>query len=1008
MNIEQLGLQGSYNTAGPLLSSQNTSVCGSSFANQGQFEEGRSVSGQEEQEPEPEEEGPHHAHEELAFFIFLSFSSGGVLLSAVEWSGVERERKAGREGTKDRWGITVQSGFGRWARREDGGGVSCRLWSRLRCSRVSWSFRRTARVLYQRSYLGHTGGASVHDVVAPPSSLFCSAGNPWLARGGTQTRCARCYLPPTVSFSVLVDVSKARNWQFGADLNASRPRHQELSSSIKLVSISRVVLAYYGVLTFKPAGRLRVPSNSNRIKAPKSSLLPVDNNMTARTRNVALLKLPKAASKPLFLHFSCSVDSDHEETLEKASSHHSPRPSRSGSEATNSVLSRDAGGQPHSDSSPGPSVAGDLPAVQNKAMDNTAQLPPSEHICPSGESQSSHDGMPSSPSAEHDQTAPNAGGDAIGNGPGPRGAGIRDPFPRARFGLKHGEQKVHRSPTDYRAKYAEDLPYKELDDEARVWHVYNDESEIFDNDMVIESSDSLDILLVFAGLFSSVLTTFVAQTSQALSPDNTAVSNSILLELVSLQRAQANGTSFESIPHADVSFTVALSDVWVNGLWFTSLMLSLTTALLAVLAKQWLRQYTSFIAGSARERATIRQFRYASFDKWGVQSIIGLLPAILHLSLFLFMAGLVVFLYALNHVMATIMACIAGCLLGIYIVTNVLPILVIGCPFRTPLTPLLYSFIYGLGRDFVRFLRITRKFGRCKDKFLRQAERTYVRRHETLCINSALSWLASTTSDPSAKLILVEALGLVHPPLNFESLRFDFRQQWRNIALPPNTPCNEMQLGRLIRSTVSQSDDSLILTMWDYLQWMPLCVRDPAMVLTTAACGHTSTFDWDNNRLVLPPQDTFGFVIEHYTEFDQLTVPMWMWLSICIQAVMEEEIPPPGSMPGNFENVFLDVSKSNTYNTVPERNKLLAWFQQHLIPDGLWHSVDHGPFTYHNRYIPVSLATFLAVIKQGRSFDNSSHWIKNTPRSFLDNVLLNLEHHSAPPQSLQSLVDNIP
>jgi hypothetical protein len=139
-----------------------------------------------------------------------------------------------------------------------------------------------------------------------------------------------------------------------------------------------------------------------------------------------------------------SASADHEETLQKASSHHSPRPSRSGSEATNSVLSRDAGGQPHSDSSPGPSVAGDLPAVQNEAMDNTAQFPPSERIRHSGESQSSHDGMPSSPSAEHDQTAPNARGDAIGNGPGPRGAGIRDPFPRAQFGLKHGEQKVHR------------------------------------------------------------------------------------------------------------------------------------------------------------------------------------------------------------------------------------------------------------------------------------------------------------------------------------------------------------------------------------------------------------------------------------------------------------------------------------------------------------------------------------------------------------------------------------
>ncbi|KAJ7342972.1 hypothetical protein DFH08DRAFT_622579, partial [Mycena albidolilacea] len=125
----------------------------------------------------------------------------------------------------------------------------------------------------------------------------------------------------------------------------------------------------------------------------------------------------------------------------------------------------------------------------------------------------------------------------------------------------------------------------------------------------------------------------VLQTSQALSSDNTAVSNSILLELVALQRAQANGTSFDSIPHADTSFPVALSDVCVNGFWFTSLMLSLTTALLAVLAKHWLRQYSSFISGSTHERALIRQFRYASFDKWGVQLIISFLSAILHLSL---------------------------------------------------------------------------------------------------------------------------------------------------------------------------------------------------------------------------------------------------------------------------------------------------------------------------------------------------------------------------------------
>jgi hypothetical protein len=138
-----------------------------------------------------------------------------------------------------------------------------------------------------------------------------------------------------------------------------------------------------------------------------------------------------------------SASAYREEPLGKASNHHSPRQSHS--DAADSVSLRDASGQPHGDSSPGPSVARDPAAVQNEALDNTAQLPLPGNIHHSAESQSSspHD-MPSSPSAEHDQTAPNAGGDAIRNGPNSRGSGLHNPFPRTRFGLKKSEQGVHR------------------------------------------------------------------------------------------------------------------------------------------------------------------------------------------------------------------------------------------------------------------------------------------------------------------------------------------------------------------------------------------------------------------------------------------------------------------------------------------------------------------------------------------------------------------------------------
>ncbi|KAE9408811.1 hypothetical protein BT96DRAFT_807402, partial [Gymnopus androsaceus JB14] len=173
---------------------------------------------------------------------------------------------------------------------------------------------------------------------------------------------------------------------------------------------------------------------------------------------------------------------------------------------------------------------------------------------------------------------------------------------------------------DYSLKYPEDERYNELDQDARIWWVYLDEATAFDNDMTGELGDSLDILLVFAGLFSSVLSTFVVQTAQSLSQDPGQLSTS--------------GTAFSP----------SILDLWVNGLWFTSLTIALSVALFAVLAKQWLRQHLSIVTGSPRERALIRQFRFDGLEKWHVQALIGMLPILLHLSLMLFLAGLVIFL----------------------------------------------------------------------------------------------------------------------------------------------------------------------------------------------------------------------------------------------------------------------------------------------------------------------------------------------------------------------------
>jgi hypothetical protein len=149
------------------------------------------------------------------------------------------------------------------------------------------------------------------------------------------------------------------------------------------------------------------------------------------------------------------------------------------------------------------------------------------------------------------------------------------------------------------------------------------------------------------------------------------------------------------------------------------------------------------------------------------------------------------------------------------------------------------------------------------------------------------------------------------------------------------------------------------------------------MILAIASCRRTSTFHWADNRpLVLPPHEAFGFVIDHYAMFDQVIVPMWMWLSICVQAVGIEEISHDlHLLPERIQtaNMLYNVATSNTYNMLAERNKITAWLRQRHISNDLQRAVDEkagNPELYLSRYAPVSLAMFLVVMREGRSLDN--------------------------------------
>ncbi|KAF8988906.1 hypothetical protein BDZ89DRAFT_882817, partial [Hymenopellis radicata] len=125
--------------------------------------------------------------------------------------------------------------------------------------------------------------------------------------------------------------------------------------------------------------------------------------------------------------------------------------------------------------------------------------------------------------------------------------------------------------------------------------------------------------------------------------------------------------------------------VCVNGLWFTSLTLSLTTALIAVLTKQWIHQYMSFSqTGGPRERTQLRQSRADNFEAWNVPVIIGLLPVMMHVALGVFLAGLIIFLHTLSNPIMSAISVMAFIALCAYVASNLLPVFKASCPYITP------------------------------------------------------------------------------------------------------------------------------------------------------------------------------------------------------------------------------------------------------------------------------------------------------------------------------------
>ncbi|RXW20259.1 hypothetical protein EST38_g5607 [Candolleomyces aberdarensis] len=193
----------------------------------------------------------------------------------------------------------------------------------------------------------------------------------------------------------------------------------------------------------------------------------------------------------------------------------------------------------------------------------------------------------------------------------------------------------------------------------------------YDEAVLLNWHRGLDTLLVFASLFSAVVTAFLIESSKLLGPD------------------EANPPKSHSVT--------------INAFWYCSLVLAMNTVLVTILVKQWLTEYVwdvgTFVP-SPRQGFALRHLRFQLLSQWKVPTIIECLPLQLVIALLLFYVGLISFLWILHPIVAALATSLIAISVLIFVLTTIAPVWQPLCPFQSPQAWFFYRISHSVSRWF--------------------------------------------------------------------------------------------------------------------------------------------------------------------------------------------------------------------------------------------------------------------------------------------------------------------
>jgi hypothetical protein len=247
---------------------------------------------------------------------------------------------------------------------------------------------------------------------------------------------------------------------------------------------------------------------------------------------------------------------------------------------------------------------------------------------------------------------------------------------------------------------------EDLEDDSEMWKMFLDEVKEEDSRFTDAWKEDANSIVVFVslnrpvpvfvsltnsktGLFSAIVGAFIIEFYKKLSSDS-GDQTVALLQQISYQLPNSpNSTNSNTVNQPSAP---GIAMIWVNILWLISLVLSLTCALIATLLQQWARRYieTPKSSNVLRHRARVRSLLLVGTKLYQIPLIVDILPTLLHLSVYLFLAGLVIIFHTIHNTVAIAVDVAVGVSGLAYLALSILPCADVRCPYRTPISQILW------------------------------------------------------------------------------------------------------------------------------------------------------------------------------------------------------------------------------------------------------------------------------------------------------------------------------